>query len=326
MQRAAAITLLALAGFGLAFASHAQFSTEPLGLTLYPDYPRPYQTVTVVPESSSIDLSASRVTATVNGTTVSEGSGAEPIYVTVGGPGTVTTVVVRASTGGQTYTKTLAIRPADVALIVEAQSSAHPFYEGGRLVASEGGLRIVAIPDLRTSSGAVLSANDLVYTWRNGEQILQRESGIGKYVLTATAPVLHRDARISVTVTSQDQSVVAQAATAIAPSDPTVRVYRRDPLLGPLYGTALPKTTQLAGTEESFRAVPYFFGQPPGFVWQVNGVPNDTDDDITVRAVGEGRGRALLGVTARSSTSLESAGSSLAVEFGENSGFSFFGL
>jgi ribosomal protein L31 len=326
MQRVAATALLVAAGFGLAYASHAQFSTEPLALTLYPDYPRPYQTVTIVPESSAIDLTGSRVTATVNGASVSDGSGAEPIYVTLGGPGSVTTVTVRATTGGQTYTKTLTIRPADVALVVESQSSAHPFYEGGHLVASEGALRIVAHPDLRTSSGAVLPASSLVYTWRNGEQILQGASGIGKYVLAAAAPVMHRDARITVTVTNQDQSIVAQAATVIAPSEPLIRIYRNDPLLGPFYGTALPKSTDLGGEEESFRAVPYFFGQTPAITWQVNRVANDTDRDITVRAVGAGRGEALLSVVATAPGAVETANTSLSIEFGENTGFNLFGL
>lgn len=327
MKRALATLLLVLGGFGIMHASHAQLTNaEPLTLTINPSYPRPYSTVVVVPQSSVIDLSSSAVTVTVNGAVVSKGSGAEPAYVTMGGPGTATTVRVTAVNGEQTYAKTAVLRPADVALVVEPTSTTHPFYEGGSLIASEGGLRLVAIPDLRTSSGAVIPAASLVYTWRNGEQILQGASGIGKSVLTATSPVKYRDARITVTVTTQDRSVVAEATVLISPSDPILRVYRNDPLLGPLYGTALPESVTLAGAEETFRAVPYYFSEKPAVTWTVNNTTGDTDEDITVRATGGGSGTALVNVSASSPNALQSAAAGFSVKFGEDTGFNFFGL
>lgn len=327
MKRGSVTLLLTLAVFGFALSSKAQFGVEGLNLTLTPEYPRPYQSVTIVPESSSIDLSASSVRATVNGAVVSQGSGAEPIYVTLGGPGSVTTVTVTATNQGQTYQKTLTIRPADVALVIEPVSTAHPFYEGGALVSSEGRLRIIALPELRGSNGAAIPADQLVYTWRNGEQVLQAASGIGKSVLTATAPVRYRDARISVTVTSQDSSVVAEAATSIAPADPLIRIYRNDPLLGVRFGTALPKKVSLAGTEESYRAVPFYFPERPLMTWQVNSTPSDNDADITVRTTGEGSGRALLGVSARLEGAPQTAAASFEASFdASDSGFNFFGL
>jgi hypothetical protein len=284
MKRAFATLLLLAAGFGLFHASQAQFaSTDPITLTLTPDYPRPYQQVIVVPESSIIDLTASTVVVTVNGKEVSRGSGAEAAYVTVGGPGTATTVKVTATTNGQTYSKSLTIRPAEVSLVLEPTSTTHPFYEGGSLVASEGGVRLVAIPDIRTSAGAVVPAANLVYTWKNGDQILEGSSGIGKSVLSAVAPPKWRDAGITVTVTTQDRSIVAQAASPVTPSDPYIRVYRNDPLLGPLYGTALPDSIALTGDEETYRAVPYYFSTKPSFTWSVNGTPSDSDEDVTVR-------------------------------------------
>jgi len=328
MKRASATLLLLLASFGIALSSSAQLGGfESLSLTLSPEYPRPYQSVTVIPQSSSIDLAASSVRATVNGVVVSQGSGAEPIYVTLGGPGSVTTVSVTATYQGQTYQKTLTIRPADVALVIEPVSTSHPFYKGGALVSAEGRLRIIALPDLRSGNGAVIPADQLVYTWRNGEQVLQAASGIGKSTLTATAPVRYRDARISVTVTSQDRSVVGEATTTIAPADPLVRVYRNDPLLGPRFGTALPRRVTLDGTEETFRAIPYYFAEKPLITWQVNSVPSDNDPDITVRTTGAGSGRALLGVAARADGAPQSAATSFEVDFSAGDrGFDFFGL
>jgi len=218
------------------------------------------------------------------------------------------------------------IRPADVALITEPISTTHPFYEGGSLVASEGRVRLVAVPDLRTSGGGAISPANLVYTWRNGEQILQGASGIGKSVLTANAPVRYRDARITVTVSTQDQSIVAEASTVISPVDPVMRAYRNDPLLGPRFETALPANLTLAGAEETFRAVPYYFSEAPPITWQVNGTPSDTDKDITVRATGAGEGTAVLTASSNLANSLQSAETALRVKFGEEGGLGIFGF
>lgn len=321
MKQAFATLLLAAVVLGMGYTSYAQFAgTDPLILNVIPSYPKPFQSVTVVPESSAIDLSSSAVTVSVNGTVVSRGSGAEAAYVTVGGPGTATTVTVTATNNGQTYTKTATIRPADVALVIEPVSTTHPFYEGGSLVASEGQLRLVAMPDLRTSGGSPIPAANLVYTWRNGEQILQGASGIGKSVLTATSPVTYRDARITVTVSSQDRTLVAESSVSITPSTPMIRIYRNDPLLGPLYDTALQRNISLIGEEEGFRAVPYYFAGTPAITWTVNNATSDTDRDITVRASGQGSGTALVRVFAGPVESTH------AVNFGESGGFGFFGL
>lgn len=327
MKRAFATLLLISAGFGLFLTARAQFmNTDPLTLTITPSYPRPYQSVIVLPESTNIDLSSSVVTTSVNGQVVSTGSGAEAAYITVGGPGTVTTVTVRAVLNGQTYTKSITIRPAEVALITESTATTHPFYEGGSLVASEGTIRLIAIPDLRTSAGVPISPANLVYTWRNGNQILQGSSGIGKSTLLAIAPVKWRDSPITVTVTTQDQSIVAEAIAQIAPSDPYVRIYRNDPLLGPLFGTALPESITLNGEEETYRVVPYYFSSRPTIDWQVNGVPSDSDQDVTVRASGSGAGSATLSVVATGAGPSESAGTEMSISFGGARSFGIFGL
>lgn len=323
MLRRALYTLFVLAGCGLMYAAHAQLgNTDPITLTIDPDYPRPYQIVTVTPESSLFDLSASMVTFYVNGSVVQKGSGAESASVSVGGPGTVTTIKVVAINNGETYSKSISIRPADVALVVEPLSSTHPFYEGASLVGSEGRVRIIAIPDLRTAKGAQIPSSSLVYTWKNGDQILQSSSGIGKNILTATAPVRYRDATITVTVTSQDSSVVGQASVYIAPIDPIMRIYENDPLLGPRYESALSNSVTLANNEDTFRAVPYFFATSPNITWDVNSTPSQTGKDITVRPAGNGKGTAVLTASASSGSLGQSADASVSVTFGQKaSGF-----
>lgn len=320
------LALLLLLGTGASYVAHAQLtSTDPLTLDLDPEYPAPYQIVTVTPESSQIDLAASSITFSVNGRVVQKGSGQESASIAVGGPGTATTVTVTAVNNGNTYTKSITIRPADVALLLEPTSSTHPFYEGAALIGSEGNIRIVAIPDLRTSGGAQISPSNLVYTWKNGDQILESASGIGKSVLTASAPVRYRDTVITVTVSSQDSSVVGEASALISPGDPLVRIYANDPLLGPRYETALSDSVTLTDSEATYRAVPYFFTTTPSLTWEVNGTPSQTGQDITVRPSGNGKGTAVLGVSASSGTLGQAADADLSVTFGQSTS-GLFGL
>lgn len=323
-MRSAVLTLIALTFF--VSPAHAQMpGTDALSITLTPAYPKPYETVAISPRSSLLDLTRATVSIMVNGETVEEGSGFLDAIATVGGAGETTTIVVTATVDGQTYREELALRPAEVALAVEPVSTTYPFYPGASLVASEGLVRFVAVTDLRTSPGAPIPPQNLSYTWRVNGSILQGSSGIGKSSLTATAPVRHRNATISVTVTSQDQSVVAEESVIVAPVDPIVRIYKTDPLLGPLFGTALKGTYDLQEDEEGFRVVPFYFAQRPAITWSVNGRASETDDDVTVRSTG-GNGTARLEAYAREEVTAQSARNSISIRFGEGGFLDFFGL
>ncbi len=325
-MRSAFIALLLLC---TAHAAQAQTlpGNDPLTLVVSPQYPRPYQTVTIAPRSTLVDLSASTVKVSVNGTNVYTGSGTQPVNVRASGLGERTTVVVSVTDpAGRTYTKQQFIRPAEVSLVMEPTSTAHPFYAGGSLVASEGGVRLLALADLRSAPGTRLPASSLVYTWRLGNRILTDSSGIGRSTLVATAPVRYRNAEISVTVTSPDNSLVGEASTVVSAVDPIARIYRNDPLLGPNFDVALASRFSMADTEATFRAVGYFFATAPSIAWSVNGAANGTDKDLTVRSTGSGQGTAGLAVSLTEPTTRRSSESRSTIEFGTETGFGFFGL
>jgi len=324
LYRFALVIVLLFSGLSV----HAQGigSTEPFSLVINPEFPRPYQSVSISPRSTLINLAASTVVIRVNGQEVERGSGQVVGYARMGAPGEATTVSVSITNGGQTHTKELTLRAADVALVVEPLSTAHPFYRGGSLAASEGRVRLVAVPDVRTSPGSPVAPQNLIYTWRLGSQVLQSASGIGKNSIEATAPVRYRDARISVTVTTQDESVVAYAQTLVSPIDPVLRIYRNDPLLGPLFDNALIGSVTMASGEETYRVVPYYFPSTPVLTWDVNSVESGGERDITVRANGNGRGSALLSAHAKGGKLFQVGETALTVRFGEADSFGIFGL
>lgn len=313
-----------------AYPVFAQFSTDenPISAILTPEYPRPYQTVIVSPRSSLIDLSASTVTISVNGAVIQKGSGTQGASITTGGPGETTNVAVTVQgPDGKTYVHKIAIHPADVALVVEPATTAHPFYKGLTLTAPEGRVRLVAIPDLRTNTNTPIDPAKLVYTWKLGDRVLQDASGLGRSVLVANAPVRYRDADITLMVTSQDSGVVAQARTTISPRDPLVRMYSYDPLMGPDYDHAITSTFSLDSTEGTFRAVPYFFAAPPSIEWSVGGKAQGAQRDITVRSTGSGQGSASLEIRAKLAGSLQVANNRIVLRFGDvKSPLSIFGL
>jgi ribosomal protein L31 len=315
-----------IALFGTHTFAQSIGSTDPLDVDVSPQYPTPYQNIVVTPSSTLFDISAATVSVTVNGTPFYSGSGQQSVSVPVGGPGTSTKIVVTAVSAGQSYTQSITIRPASVALVTEGVSSTHPFYEGGDLVGSNGRVRLIAIPDLRTSSGAQIDPSTLEYTWKLGDQVLQEDSGIGKNVLDATAPEKYRDADITVTVANSDNPLIAQSETSVSPVDPVTLVYRDDPLLGPDFDVALQNSTTMSDTEETYLGVPYYFSDPPTVTWTVNGTQSSSDDDITVRSSGNGQGTAVLNYTASDPSATQTANSTLSVVFGNQQSSGLFGL
>lgn len=298
----------------------AQFSSDedPISVILTPNYPRPYQTMIVSPRSSSVDLVASSVTISANGVVVQKGSGTQGASVVVGGPGEETKIVVSVTVpGGKVFNKTVLVRPADVSLVVEPATTAHPFYKGLTLTAPEGRVRLIAIPDLRTSPTSSIDPATLVYTWKLGDRVLNDASGLGRSVLVANAPMRFRDADITLVVTSQDSRVVAEAKASISPRDPVVRVYPFDPLIGADYDNALDNSYSLSSTEATFRAVPYFFASSPAIEWSVGGTPQGAQRDLTVRSTGSGKGSATLEVRAKLAGTTQTAGGRVALRFGE---------
>jgi hypothetical protein len=311
----------------IACQAHAQSLTaDAFTVDVSPSYPAPYQNVVITPSSTLFDIAGATVTISVNGKAFYKGSGGTSVSVPIGGPGTSTKIVVSAKYGGQVSTKTFVVQPASVALVVEPVSTTHPFYAGMGLVAPEGRVRLIAIPDLRTSATKALDPTTLEYTWKLGEQILESDSGIGKSVLSAAAPERYRDAEVSVIVSSPDGSLNAQAQTTISPVDPLTRIYRDDPLLGPLFDTAVQPSITLAGTEDTYRGVAYYFSSVPSFTWAVNGVTSGTDKNITVRSSGSGVGSAVLNFTADQSSTSQTANTTVSVNFGQQKSFGFLGL
>lgn len=289
-----------------------------------PQYPRPYDRVTLTISSTMFDLNGSSIKMYVNDALISENE--RKATFTLGGPGTKSVVRVVATDVDGTHEVTQTLSPADVALIVEANSTVPPFYKGARLVASEGPVTLIALPDFQSASGTKIPPASLVYTWKFGDKILESQSGIGKNILRATAPVRYRDARITVTVTTQDKTMVAQGVTSVNPVDPFIRVYKNDPLGGVDFAHILSGTFAMLGDEQTFRAVPYYYAAFPKIAWTLNSADSDQDPDLTVRTTGAAKGTAVIGARARDSKVINNTETRFTLLFGQARSTGIFGL
>lgn len=303
-------------------------SIAPFTLSVNPTYPTPYGQATVSVQSTSLDLSASTMVASVNGTQVYQGD-VRPFSITIGAPGAATTVKVTVTNGGTNYSESLSVTPGDVALVLEPQSSAPALYKGEPLIPMAGSVRAVAVPNFHTAAGTPIDPNTLSYVWTVDGTTFQNSSGIGRSsVLVAVPAIQYRQSTVSVVVKTTNGAEVGSASADITGNQPIVRMYQSDPLLGVLFDHALGSTFSISGSEISFFGVPFSFsssGGGPALSWSVGGSQAQTGSSLTLRPQGSGAGSAALSFTATNANTNEMATANSTLSFGSG-GSTIFGL
>lgn len=336
MMRRLAVAVLASAAFVAAPFAFAQSLTDlsssggvpPISLSLSTQYPQPYSGVMLSVTSTTLTLANATLTVSVNGKSVYQGN-VQPVPITIGAPGVVTTIKATVVSQGASYPATITVDPGDVSLVEEPLASAPPLYAGKPLVPISGQVRLVAVASFHTASGAAISPANLSYTWMQDDTTLGSVSGIGKSVAVVAAPLQYRSGNYSVIVTTQDGSEVGSASVSLSPQDPTIRVYTNDPLLGIRFDHALGGTFSITDPEASFYAAPFSFSLTsgaPSINWFLGGSPAATGNVVTLRPTGSGVGQSSLSVTAAETQYYENASASFTLSYGAKSGGGIFGL
>ena len=296
-------------------------------VSVSPQYPAPGNQATLSFLSSSINFTGATLSVAVAGKQIYKGN-VQPLAIPLGKAGSITTVNVTISSGGASYSQTLSIQPQDVALIAEPVASAPPLYPGKPSVPLEGSVRIVAVANLRSTSGSAQNPNALSYAWTVDGAEIANVSGIGKSAIMVASPLQYRSRDVSVSVASADGALVGGASLSLSAFEPTVRIYENDPLLSIRYERALSGGYALRGAEATLYAASFSFPTTSGapfFEWFLNGVQAQTGNSITLRPTGSGEGRASLSLVASSGEYLK-ATANLSLSFGAVKGFSFFGI
>ena len=295
--------------------------------SITPQYPAPNSTATLSVLSSTIDLTSATLAVSVNKKEIYRGS-VQSLAIPLGKAGGVVNVKVTISSSGANYTQTLSVQPQDIVLVAEPIASTPPLYLGKASVPLEGSVRVVAIANVQTASGKVLDPATLSYVWTVDDTQLANASGIGKEAIDIDSPLEYRSTSVSVTVQSQDGTLVGGADLSLTASEPVVRVYENDPLLGILFDNALSGTYAINGAEDTLYAAPFSFpisNGAPSLAWFLNGDSVQTGNSVTLRPTGSGQGTASLSLVA-SAGEMTRATENLSVSFGAAPSTGLFGL
>ena len=182
--------------------------------------------------------------------------------------------------------------------------------------------------NLQDAKGKALDPTTLSYTWTVDGTELDNFSGIGKDAIMVDSPLEYRSSSVSVVVQSQDGTLVGGDTLSLTASDPSVRIYENDPLLGILFDHALSDTYAITGAEDNLYAAPFALPTSSGaplLQWFLNGDAAQTGDSITLRPTGSGEGTASLSLVASAGESTK-ADEELSLSFGAAPSTGLFGL
>lgn len=300
--------------------------TYPFTLSISPEYPSPYTSILLTPSSGSLDITAATMRVQVGTKQIYDGS-AQPTTVTLAGAGTPVVIKVTMRSGGKDVSSTVTVTPQDVSLVAEPLSSAPALYQGKALVPVDGTVRVVAVANLRTTTGRAIDPATASYNWTVDGTLVTGVSGIGKSAINVPSPLMYRNRTVRVIVTNADKTLVGGRSITLRSSEPILRIYEQDPLLGVRFERALRGSHAITSSEFSLFAAPYSFSTnvPPVIEWFLQGTSAQKGPVVTLRPAGQGEGTASFSVVA-SSGDTGSATETLSLSFGSRFGTNLFGL
>lgn len=276
---------------------------DRLAITVFPQIPKPGQTIKVELRSSRLALERAKISWFVNNKAFQSGVGLTKIETKAGLNGSSTTFRAVVSLDGKTYEKSNSIAPASVDLIWQARSYTPPMYKGKALFPYQGEVTVVAMPDM-IENGVRLNSKNLLYTWKANGSRLKGSGGLGNDSITVESDVIVRPIEISVEVLSVSGKTAATQSIVLEYAEPIILLYEDNPLYGPLYHQTLGGTINLQAQEIWIKAAPYYFSTPNhhvdraiAFDWNINnGSTGQRQSTIILRHNGEQSGQSVLSV------------------------------
>lgn len=267
--------------FTVASAQIGNLPQTQIDVQMSPENPGPNSTVNVSVNSYATNIDASTITWKINGKTINSGVGEKNFSFSVGDTKTTTVLdIVVETTTGEIIEKTFNVKPTSVDIIWESEGFVPPFYKGKSLFSYQNKITIIAIPHITNKDGQEIMTNKMVYSWAKDGSALTEASGFGKNSFSFIPSVISRPFTIEVTVSATDSDGVGYANIYLAPSDPFILFYRKDPLYGIGFQKALQGNIGLGGSKEiATVGIPMFFGTTKAtsadliYKWSINGSP-----------------------------------------------------
>ncbi len=246
-------------------------SLDDVLVNITPPNPAPGENTTITLKSYVNNLDTVLISWLMDGKTLSSGIGKKSFSITAPGAGKEAIVTARVSLADGARDTKISIRPAVMVLLWQANDSyVPPFYKGKALPSADSEIKMVAMPEIRTSAG-IVPPQELVYYWENNYTNEVAGSGYGKNFFIFRNDYLEDSDSISVTASTLDKSFSSNSTANIAPTQPKILFYRNDPDFGTVWQNSL-KSPHRIGAEEIIEAAPYFISpseiQTPALNWK----------------------------------------------------------
>lgn len=265
----------------------AQVTSGDISVELTPEIPGANQSVTIKLSSYSTDLNRASISWSVGSEEKMSGIG-KTKFSTVSGPigskTTITATLILSS--GDLITKKILLVPSELDILWEgADAYTPPFYRGRALPASEGLIRLVAVPASKSSA-----TTGFVYTWKRNDQTQQEASGFGKNSILFRNSYITPKEEMEVTASGLRDGSVATASFIIDTFKPKILFYKDTDSFGIDRAHALNNTGLSFGSDAYARIVaePFFFSpnNPRSldltYNWKVNGKQISTPETKNV--------------------------------------------
>jgi hypothetical protein len=251
---------------------------EQISETIVPKIPAPGEQVTITVESFSSNLDKALISWKADGKTIKEGLGQKTVSFFAPESGkTLNISLTIKKEGGGLIQKTFTFSPADVDIIYEAETYTPPFYKGKALFTSEATIKYIAMPNFVSSNGQKIDPNNLVYTWKINDSIVQNASGYGKRTFETKGGIIQRPSKVGVEVSAINSTLKAKDSVMIETQQPEVVLYENNPLLGVIYEKGVFGSFLLNRPEVELQSIPYFFSTKSKevsdlqYTWKING-------------------------------------------------------
>ncbi len=227
-------------------------------LSATPTNPGPNESVNLTVSSSEVNVNLANIEWSVDGKSVKKGVGMKTFAFTTGANGNSNTVNVRVTPeSGTPIEESMNFAPSDIDIIWEAQNSyVPPFYKGKAFPVTQSGVKIVAMPNVKTTSGKMVDPSDFAYVWRKDGLNMQGQSGYGKQSLTYMNQLLENTNRVDVSASNGVKKV--DDGIIISYSEPEFLFYEVDSFTGAKYQKALQDGFRPAKQQLSLVVEPYF--------------------------------------------------------------------
>lgn len=274
------LSIVVVLAFGVYLPSITTAQTtaiDPVSIDISPSQPEAGQEVKIYVESSITDLNRATITWYRDGKTISTGVGITSTNIIAPNSGQSTTIIASIkSFEGRDIRKVITVTPTTIDLIWETNGYTPNLYKGRAAYVLGNTITITAIPHFFDANKKMIDPANLIYVWKKGDRVIQKDSGYGKNSVTVQSGVTDDDVEIEVQVTNKNSTVSGRAGLSVSPQNTKLRFYEDNDV----YGLMLNKQTtihKLNKPDVRITAIPFYFSIPDlinervDFTWSVNG-------------------------------------------------------